>query len=190
MASGVRLPTDSTSATARRVVAAALGSVDPVGAREVEQVTTWRRDYLTHFSRLVTAGLGSPSDAVAIANAGLAELAGQLLVGDVTVAEFVAAHPVHDAWSTVEIRGSAELDAQLDDGLERGIVEPTFADAIREVRDHPEWLRLEGETVVVLGAGAEMGPYRSLLRWGADVVAIDLPRADVQKRIRDLAREG
>lgn len=208
MASGVRFPTDSTSATARRVVAAALGSVDPVGAREVEQVTTWRRDYLTHFSRLVTAGLGSPSDAVAIANAGLAELAGQMLVGDVTVAEFVAADPVHDDWSTVEIRGSAEpktelsvpyrgrrltgseLDSQLDDWVERGIVEPTFADAIREVRDHPEWLRLEGETVVVLGAGAEMGPYRSLLRWGADVVAIDLPRADVQKRIRDLAREG
>jgi len=115
---------------------------------------------------------------------------------------------VHDDWSTVEIRGSAEpetelsvpyrgrrltgseLDSQLDDWVERGIVEPTFADAIREVRDHPEWLRLEGETVVVLGAGAEMGPYRSLLRWGADVVAIDLPRADVQKRIRDLAREG
>src|SRR5690606_24070869 len=35
---------------------------------------------------------------------------------------------------------------------------------------------LPGTTVVVLGAAAEMGPLRSLLRWGASVAAVDLPR--------------
>ena len=57
--------------------------------------------------------------------------------------------------------------------------------------DHPEWLRLEGRTVVVLGAAAEMGPLRSLLRWGATVAAVDLPRPDLWTRLLgDTQRPG
>ena len=44
---------------------------------------------------------------------------------------------------------------------------------------HPEWLDLSDFTFVVLGAAAEMGPLRALLRWGADVVAVDLARPDL-----------
>lgn len=209
MASGVRFPTDSSTATARHVVADALRKVDPVGARAVEHETNWRRGYLTHFSRLVEAGLGTSQDAVTIATEGLRSINEQMLCGDVTLTEALASQSADaEQWSTVEIVGDAQpetelsvpyrgrrltgaaLDEQLDDWVRRGVVEPTFSDAIREVAAHPEWLRLEGDTVVVLGAGAEMGPYRSLLRWGADVVAVDLPRADVQQRIREQAREG
>jgi hypothetical protein len=43
--------------------------------------------------------------------------------------------------------------------------------------------------VVVLGAGAEMGPYRALLRWGATCAAVDLPSPGVQERIRSQASE-
>ena len=50
-----------------------------------------------------------------------------------------------------------------------------MADAVGAVLDHPEWLRLDGRTVAVLGAGAEMGPLVPLLRWGARVAAVDLP---------------
>lgn len=209
MATGVRFPTDSSTATARTVVADALRPVDPVGARAVENETNWRRGYLTHYSRLVEAGLGTPADAIAIASEGLRSMNEQMLHRDQTLAAFVATEPdATEDWSTVDIIGDgepeteltvpyrgerlsgADLDRQLDEWVTRGIVEPTFADAIREVRDHPEWLRLEGDTVVILGAGAEMGPYRSLLRWGADVAAVDLPRADIQKKVRDLARSG
>ena len=49
--------------------------------------------------------------------------------------------------------------------------------------DHPEWLRLEGRTVAVLGAGAEMGPLVPLLRWGARVAAVDLPRPAIWTRL-------
>lgn len=208
MATGVRFPTDSSTATARHVVADALRKVDPVGARAAEHETNWRRGYLTHFSRLVEAGLADPADAVTIATEGLRSISEQMRCGDASLADALAAPTQDEPWTTVEIAGEAEpetvlsvpyhgrrltgadLDAQLDDWVARGVVEPTFSDAIREVAAHPEWLRLEGDTVVVLGAGAEMGPYRSLLRWGADVVAVDLPRADIQKRIRDHAREG
>src|SRR5690606_7635769 len=159
-------------------------------------------------ARLVDAGLATPQDAVTIANDGLRSIREDMLFRDRPLAHaFDSPVPAPD-WAVAEIDGTAEpeteltvpyrgrrlagaeLDEQLDDWVVRGIVEPTFADAIREVRDHPEWLRLEGDTVVILGAGAEMGPYRSLLRWGADVAAVDLPRSDVQKKIRDLARTG
>ena len=54
---------------------------------------------------------------------------------------------------------------------------------------HPEWLRLEGQTVVVLGAGAEMGPLQALLRWGVRVAAVDLPRPEMWRRVLASARD-
>ena len=64
-----------------------------------------------------------------------------------------------------------------------GVVEPTCAEAVGAVIDNPDWLRLEGRTVAVLGAGAEMGPLPSLLRWGARVAAVDLPRPELWTRV-------
>jgi hypothetical protein len=54
----------------------------------------------------------------------------------------------------------------------------------------PEWLSLAGSHVVVLGAASEMGPLSALLRWGADVIAVDLPRPDLWKRVIDMAESG
>ena len=71
-----------------------------------------------------------------------------------------------------------------------GIVEPSVGEAIDAVLDHPEWLRLEGHTVVVLGAGAEMGPLPSLMRWGARAVAVDLDRPEIWKRLLPLVKQG
>ena len=65
---------------------------------------------------------------------------------------------------------------------------PACDEAVGEVIDHPEWLRLEGRIVVVLGAAAEMGPLRSLLRWGGTVAAVDLPRPDLWNRLLDDTR--
>ena len=49
--------TRSTSALGRAVVADALRAADPVGAQAAERETNWRQGYLTHFRRLVEAGL-------------------------------------------------------------------------------------------------------------------------------------
>ena len=88
---------------------------------------------------------------------------------------------------TVPYRGSRlagdDLRRQLDTWVADGVVEPSLREAVGAVLDHPEWLRLEGRTVVVLGAAAEMGPLRSLLRWGATVAAVDLPRPDLWARL-------
>ena len=55
---------------------------------------------------------------------------------------------------------------------------------------HPEWLRLPEHTVAVLGAGAEIGPLPSLLRWGARLAAVDLPRPAIWERVLDTARRS
>ena len=47
-----------------------------------------------------------------------------------------------------------------------------------------------GWRFVVLGAGAQMGPFEVLLRLGAHVVAVDLPRPELWKRLIKLARES
>src|SRR5690348_12762126 len=64
----------STSALARAVVADALGRVDPPGALAATRESNWRSGYLTHFRRLVEAGLASRQAAVSVARDGLASL--------------------------------------------------------------------------------------------------------------------
>jgi hypothetical protein len=69
-------------------------------------------------------------------------------------------------------------------------MEPSAAAAVREVVANPDWLELAGQRVAVLGAGAEMGPLRALLSWGADVVAVDLPRPEIWRRVLETARSS
>jgi hypothetical protein len=195
----------STSALGRTVVAAALRPVDPVGARGAESETSWRRAYLVHFRRLLEAGLDSRDAALAIADAGLASLHGQMKYetgkGEVSVGEAPNLDESGDPLDTQTVTGAGvpqrdlvvpyrgkrltgdDLHRQLDRWIAGGIVEPTFAEAVRTVMANPDWLDLGDRKVVVLGAGAEMGPLISLLRWGADVVAVDLPQPAIWERV-------
>ena len=201
----------STAALGRAVVADALRPVDPAGALAAEQETNWRAGYLVHFRRLVEAGLHSPDSALRIADAGLDAVHGRMRVagpaGEQELATWLT-EPAPRQPATVEVRGEAEAETELSlpyrgtrlrgDDLRRrldawvadGIVEPSCAEAVGLVADHPEWLRLDGRTVVVLGAGAEMGPLTALLRWGARVAGVDLPRTDLWQRVLGVARRG
>ncbi len=199
----------STAALGRAVTADALRPVDAAGALAAERETNWRGGYLTHFRRLVEAGLPSAPAARAIADAGLTALHERMRVtgpdGE-TPLDGLATAPAGRALHTAEVRGSAEperelslpfhggrlrgdaLLRQLDTWVGAGVVEPSCAEAVRTVAAHPEWLALPDSTVVVLGAGAEMGPLTALLRWGARVAGVDLPRAALWGRVLDTAR--
>jgi hypothetical protein len=201
----------STAAVGRAVVADALRPVDPVGARAAEQETNWRAGYLTHFRRLVEAGLASPDAARTIAAAGLDAVHGRLHVAgdgrEQPLATLLTA-PAGRSLGTREVAGEGEpertfslpfrgtrlrgddLHRRLDTWAGCGVLEPSAAEAVREVAAHPEWLALPGRTVAVLGAGAEMGPLTALLRWGATVAGVDLPRPDLWRRVLDTARRG
>ena len=199
----------STSALGRAVVADALRPVDPAGALAAEQETNWRAGYLVHFRRLVEAGLTSGDAARSIAAAGLASLHERMRValddGEVALDQWTKSSRSLD---TVEVQGTGEreeefslpyggtrlrgddLRRRLDTWTDRGVLEPSAAEAVRTVMAHPEWLRLPDRTVVVLGAGAEMGPLPSLLRWGARVAGVDLPRAPLWQRVLETAKRN
>jgi hypothetical protein len=85
------------------------------------------------------------------------------------------------------LRGDG-LRAQLERWVDAGVMEPSCAIAVTDVLDNPDWLDLTDFRVVAIGAGAEMGPVQSLLRWGADVVAVDLPRPAIWNRLLEINR--
>src|SRR6476469_5556954 len=108
----------STSALGRAVVADALRAVDPVGSRAAEQETSWRHGYVTHFRRLLEAGLLSPDAARTIAADGLASLHDRMRVrlesGDeVGLAESFALPGEADPLGTEVIEGRAEPEREL-----------------------------------------------------------------------------
>ncbi|MEE8600433.1 hypothetical protein [Euzebya tangerina] len=201
----------STSAVGQTVVSTALAEVDSTGAEAARRETSWRSGYLPHIRRLTLAGLGSRPDAEQFARDGLAALdlgmAWAAPDGDRPITDLLSAEPdVGVAQSevagsgdpegelTVPYRGTRLAGTSLRDRLESwvadGIVEPSFADAITTVMDNPAWLRLDGRTVAVLGAGAEMGPAQALLRWGASVAALDLPGAPGWEPLIEHARRS
>lgn len=81
-----------------------------------------------------------------------------------------------------EVRGDP-LRRQLQRWVDAGVMEPTAQEARLEVGAHPQGLRLDGLRVAVLGAAAETSPLPILASWGADVLALDLPRPDIWRRV-------
>lgn len=190
----------STTATGRAVVADALRAADPVGAASAGRETNWRQGYLPHFRRLVEAGLQSPDAARGIARDGLDSLhermqwsgqagdqplaaafdagTGAALASETVIGEGEPERNLSIPYAGRRLAGD-DLRRKLAEWVEGGIIEPSCAEAVGLVIDNPDWLDLSDRTVVVLGAAAEMGPLRSLLRWGATVAAVDLPRREL-----------
>ena len=195
----------STSAVGRAVVADALRATDPAGALGAEHETNWRSGYLVHFRRLIEAGLASKAAWLAIARDGLDSLHARMRVaapgGDEAGLGSLLTAPGRHRLVTATVHGTGEAEAgfslpyhgerlrgdalarKLDAWVTAGIIEPTCAGAIRAVAAHPEWLRLPGQTVAVLGAGAEIGPLPVLLGWGATVAGVDLPNPALWDRV-------
>ncbi|WP_406233734.1 hypothetical protein [Nocardia sp. NBC_01009] len=198
---------------ATAVVADAVRGYDADLAQTVETCRDWRCSYRTVFRGLTALAASSPAASVGIATEGLRSARKLLrLVTGATVAplrsvdvEKVAEPGTLD---TVRVEGTAKplgrlevpyrdtvlaeesLQRQLTEWRRGGIVEPGFAAAVERVIDHPEWLALPGFRVIVTGAAAELGPLRPLLRWGADVLGIDLPGTERWQELSRLAETG
>lgn len=199
----------STTATGRAVIADAIRAVDPATARRAEAIKDWRSGYLRAIRDLVVVAAANPQAALAVSQAGLDSLHERFVwTGDGVDRPLLPALAAsdHEGMDTFEVIGRSQpstefsvpyrghrltgttLHEQLDDWVARGIAEPSFADAVRAVMSHPEWLDLSDLQVVVIGAGAEMGPLRQLLDWGATVYAVDLPNEAAWNRIMTTAK--
>lgn len=203
----------STTALGKGVVSDALRAQDPAAATAAEQAKDWRAGYVPHFRSLVEAGLPSYDAAVSVAREGLESLHRRMRYlpsdgAELPLREAVRGSSDHsfeavvvkgegdraDRELSLPVRGErlrgATLDRQLDRWVGTGTIEPSCAEAVRLVAANPDWLDLSDQQVVLLGAGAEMGPLTSFMRWGGNVVAIDLPRKDLWTRVLDVARKG
>jgi len=201
----------STTRVGRDVVTTAMAAVDSAASNHIANVKNWRDDYLGPFRDLVSHGTKTDAAAYAMADAGLAELHSHAVIvrdGEQVAADealhtlaipafrsvTVQGEVARDPGLTIPLHGARlfgpEVRKQLDGWVANGIVERGFSTALHAVLDNPDWLDLSDLTVVVLGAGAEMGPLRSLLRWGAHVIAVDLPRPDIWQRVIAVARNS
>ena len=198
----------STSRVGRDACAAAAGAVDKrLGAR-IAATSNWREDYIRPYRQLTEISATSADAASRVSHVGLETLRstiqfatpdGSIPISDLTPVEkptlrtvLVTGEGKRVDQLVVPFEGKRlsgdSLLAQLDTWVAQGVVEPGFAAAVGLVAQHPEWLDTSDVTVAVLGAGAEMGPAFSLLRWGGRVLAIDLPRPDVWRRLISQAR--
>ncbi len=202
----------STTALAKNVLARALSHVDGQAAADVINETAWRKQYPHHYRQLVAVGLASPVAAERIAADGLAALYQEMVfvrgTESVSIKEGLPS-PSQLELHTATVQGENNqppeelvipfagqllagdsLRRQLDEWQARGIVEPSCCEALRRVQDNPGWLDLSDQTIVLLGAGAEMGPFQVFCRWRANIVAIDLNRPAIWQRLIATARAG
>lgn len=201
----------STQRTGRDVFASAAAVADPGLAAEIRDEPRWRTAYPTHLRALTQAAAASPRTGAAVAHAGLHRIHTTFVhvdgavtrpLGDAAAAP--PAVPVRTRTVTGagpattelvipyrgrEVRG-ADVLALIDDWIARGIVERPVRTALATLVAHPGWLDLRGTTFALLGAGAEMAPTVPLLRWGADVVAVDIARDDIWQRLGAAATAG
>lgn len=87
------------------------------------------------------------------------------------------------------LKGEALL-RQLKKWVSYGTIEQSAADAIEMVVKNNKWADLSDKYFVLLGAGSAMGPYLVLMALGANVVAVDLDRPGIWKRLITIAEES
>ncbi len=198
----------SSAGTGRGVWADAVREVDPALAARIEAAGDWRKAYLAAVVDHTAAAARTAAGSLQVARAGLASLGDRMVfVRDGGSGPLSAAAPgpplgVRTLVGEGEreralvlpyrgelLRGDA-LRRQSDAWADRGTVEPSCRDALHRLLDRPDWLDLSDRAFALLGAGAEMGPLEALSRWGAHVVAVDVPSARVWDRVQAAARAG
>ncbi len=200
----------STTATGRAIFADSVREIDPPLSDRIEQTKDWRKGYIAPMRDIVVSASRTPQAAIAISRAGLdsthRRFAFTVNGEDLSLSQAMNNPPTSGTIESVTVRGRAsreeefsipyqgrrifgnDLRRQIDKWVSTGIAEPSFGQALHLVMDNPQWLDLRDTHIAILGAGAEMAPTRSLLRWGAQIHALDLPRPEIWQRLIDITR--
>lgn len=201
----------SSQRAGKKIFADAIHAVDVSLATKVERCRDWRKDYISPVRDIVAAGVTSSADALRIARDGL-----DAVQRNVTFVRNGSEMPLRNAlanienspFETVTVTGEGDRVHDLEvpyrrellrgDGLRRqletwestGMMEPSCRAALTKVIENPDWLDLSGDQFALLGAASEMGPLAPLSAWGANIIAVDLPRRHLWEHIVSTAREG
>jgi len=205
----------SSTSVNKAIIAAAIGAVDADAAVAVQQTRNWRFGYVKHWNAMVEQQCQSPAAALKVAQAGLdkAYEVFEFIAPDGSAVNFAAAMAAKNTESffTGTIQGNAKplakstleipylggtlsgqkLKDQVKEWVDYGTIEPSAGEAIIKCVDHPDWLdQIKNRYFVLLGAGSAMGPLLVLMALGANVIAIDLDRPNIWKRLIGIARES
>lgn len=193
-----------------KILADSVRGVDTALSTQISESKDWRKEYVDLFGQATIAAATSSDASIEIARSGLESMQSTLVLArdaehpnadnevrlnksklkptralksEQIVGTAAPETELRVPYKGKQLSGSQLVD-QLGDWVERQIVEPSFAAAIAQVVRNPEWLSMPGKRMAMIGAGSEMGPLEPLLRWGVNVLAIDLPRDVVWERIR------
>jgi len=203
----------SSTGTAKAILAAAVSEISQEQGQAVLKEKNWRFGYVKHLINLVKGQCESPLTALSAATAGLdkAYEVFQFVSPDGSSVSFKEAMEAKNTerFNTGYIKGEGQrsngvlevpykgkilsgepLKAQIKKWVSYGTIEPSAGDAMIKVVDNPEWLDLSDRYFVLLGAGSAMGPFLVLMALGANVVAIDLDRPRIWKRLIDIAKKS
>lgn len=197
----------------KAILASAVGAVNPSKADKVLKAKGYRFTYVKHLIGLVEEQCKSPEACLNIAQAGL-DKAYEIFE---FVAPDGSSVPLKEAMTMkttekfftgfVQGEGAKEdvvmevpykgeilkgesLKNQVKKWVDYGTIEPSAGEAIIGCVDNPGWCNLSDKYFVLLGAGSAMGPLHVLLALGANVIAVDLDRPNIWKRLIGLAKKS
>jgi len=204
----------SSTPVAKEIVSAAIGAVNAEKAKKVLQERNWRFGYVKHWKNMVEEQCQSPEAALKVAQAGL-DKAYEIFefidssTGQTTTFQEAMSKRSSQQFQTGFIQGTSKknkqvlevpykgkvlsgdsLKAQVDKWVSYGTIEPSAGDAIKGCVDNPQWMDLSDRYFVLLGAGSAMGPFLVLMALGANVIAIDLDRPGIWKRLLTIAKNS
>lgn len=196
------------------VVAAAVGACNETKSQAIMKSRGWRFSYWKHLKALVEEQCTSPEAALAIAQAGL-DKAYELFEfvspdGSTVSYKEAMSKKASGKFETMVIKGNGKSKAeklevpykggtlsgqslkdQAKKWVEYGTIEPSAGEAIIKCVDNPNWIKENSDRYfVLLGAGSAMGPLLVLLSIGANVIAVDLDRPNIWKRLIGLGRDS
>jgi hypothetical protein len=197
----------------KAVLEAAVRAVSPEKADKIAKAKGWRFGYVKHLQGMVEEQCKSPDAAIKVAQAGLdkAYEVFEFIDNDGTSVSLKEAmsKKSKEQFSTGFIKGvgassknilevpykgeilsGQKLKDQIAKWVDYGTIEPSAGEAMTKCVDNPGWLDLSDKYFVLLGAGSAMGPFLVLMALGANVVAIDLDRSGIWKRLISIAKSS
>jgi Protein tyrosine phosphatase-like protein, PTPLA len=205
----------SSTETNKAIVAAAVGAVNPTKRDAVLNCKKWRFQYTKHLTAMVEEQCTSPEVALTIAQAGLDKAYDlfEFIAPDGSAVSLKAAMATknRETFHTGFIQGQKPkqsnvtlevpykgktlsgqaLKDKIRQWVDYGTIEPSAGDAMIKCVDNPAWLKdIPNRYFVLLGAGSAMGPLHVLMALGANVIAVDLDRPGIWKRLIGIAKES